>query len=154
MVIRISFFVPGVPVPKGSGTPFRNRSTGKLFVRQSNADRQRPWADAIAAAAFAAASAAAPGFAPVRQAAHIERLTFCFPRPKSHYRTGRHAHLLRLDAPEEHISAPDLDKLERCVLDALTAILWIDDRQVSKVRDKEKVYADTPGVHVTVSLRE
>ena len=151
-MITISFFAPGIPVPKGSGTPFRNSRTNKLFVRQSNADRQRPWVDKIASAALASVNAAAPGFAPVRQAVHIERLTFCFPRPKAHYRTGKNAHLLREDAPTEHISMLDIDKLERCVLDALTAVLWIDDRQVSRVRDKEKVYADIPGVHVTVSL--
>ena len=51
--------------------------------------------------------------------------------------------------------SPDLDKLERAVLDALTAVVWVDDSQVAEV-DKRKVYADDmpPGVNVTVAVLE
>jgi crossover junction endodeoxyribonuclease RusA len=54
-------------------------------------------------------------------------LTFALPRPKSHY--GKHG--LLPSAPAHPTGRPDLDKLERGILDALTAAgVWIDDAQV------------------------
>ena len=58
-------------------------------------------------------------------------ITFFFERPKSHYRTGKHAGELRPDAPLWHTSKPDRDNLEKAVLDCLTTIgMWKDDCQV------------------------
>lgn len=57
-------------------------------------------------------------------------LTFHRPRPKSHYRTGRHAGELRPDAPAYPTSKPDTIKLARAIEDALTGIVWQDDSQV------------------------
>jgi Holliday junction resolvase RusA-like endonuclease len=45
--------------------------------------------------------------------------------------------------------APDLDKLSRAVLDALTGILYRDDSQVIELR-ASKTY-DTPGVWICVN---
>lgn len=45
---------------------------------------------------------------------------------------------------------PDLDKLTRAVLDALTGIVWVDDRQVVALHST-KVQGATPGVDVTVT---
>lgn len=53
--------------------------------------------------------------------------TFYFPRPKSHYRTGANAHLLKDNAPEWKISKPDRDNLDKFVLDALHGVYWRDD---------------------------
>ena len=46
---------------------------------------------------------------------------FLFPRPKSHYRTGKNAHLLRAGAPDRPTtrSVGDTDKLCRAILDSL-----------------------------------
>jgi Holliday junction resolvase RusA-like endonuclease len=60
-------------------------------------------------------------------------LIFTFERPKKHYRTGKYSHLLRDDAPERHTQTPDVDKLIRAVLDALTAIAFKDDAEVDRV---------------------
>jgi len=66
---------------------------------------------------------------------------FYMPRPASHFRTGRNAHLLRDQAPEHPIGKPDLDKLVRAVLDGLTmGGAWKDDSQVVKM-DVTKLYA-------------
>lgn len=64
-------------------------------------------------------------------AAHI---VFTLARPKIHYRSGQFAHLLRDDAPHLHGSKPDLDKLLRSTLDALTAAgVYADDRRVAQL---------------------
>jgi len=74
------------------------------------------------------------------------RLRFAFARPSGHYLPAnrrRPERELRLDAPAWHISAPDLDKLVRCVADALTiASVWRDDALMSLVR-AEKCWDET-----------
>lgn len=71
------------------------------------------------------------------------RITFTLDRPKSHYRTGRNAHLLRDDAPRYPLArgSGDIDKFQRACFDALTdAHVWADDVQVVDVRAR-KVWA-------------
>ena len=46
--------------------------------------------------------------------------------------------------------SPDLDKLVRGVLDALTGIAYIDDAQVVSIH-AHKVYGGTPGVEVRLA---
>lgn len=53
-------------------------------------------------------------------------IAFVFVRPKSHYTSKGE---LRAGAPS-HPGKPDIDKLCRAVLDALTGILYHDDAQV------------------------
>jgi Holliday junction resolvase RusA-like endonuclease len=54
-------------------------------------------------------------------------------------------------APRFKVSWPDIDKLERAMLDALTGVAYADDAQVARVV-KEKVYGRT--FHTTVQVRE
>jgi Holliday junction resolvase RusA-like endonuclease len=57
--------------------------------------------------------------------------TFIFPRPKSHYRTGKFSEHLKSSAPFWHSMKPDRDNLDKAVLDAITkAGIWNDDCQV------------------------
>lgn len=57
-------------------------------------------------------------------------MTFAFARPRSHYRTGRNAALLRDGAPARPHGMPDLSKLVRSTEDALTGVVWVDDARV------------------------
>ena len=78
-------------------------------------------------------------------------IIFRFPRPKSHYRTGKHAGELRDDAPYWHTVKPDRDNAEKAVLDCLTQIgMWHDDCQVCS-GPVEKVWAKTGGATITIS---
>lgn len=87
------------------------------------------------------------------------RITFSLPRPASHYRTGRNAHLLRDNAPAWPIArgSGDNDKFQRACFDALTdAHVWADDVQVVDIRAR-KVWAgehelalDRPGVRIDI----
>jgi Holliday junction resolvase RusA-like endonuclease len=60
----------------------------------------------------------------------VVSMLFTFARPKSHYRTGRWAPLLRETAPVRPSGVPDLSKLVRSTEDALTGVVWVDDARV------------------------
>lgn len=138
----ISFFVPGVPVAKGSAKAFYNKNAGKIVVMQDNRDKQKPWASMISYCAQEAGCCLSP-------AAIRIRLEFAMPRPKSHYGTGKNAATLKRIVPHYHTSKPDLDKLIRCVKDALTGVAWKDDSQVCVVA-ADKKYGEAPGVSVEI----
>ena len=48
--------------------------------------------------------------------------------------------------------APDLDKLVRAVLDALTGICYLDDSQVTDIR-ASKVYGSSTGVEIRLTQK-
>ena len=139
------FFVPGKPQQKGSKTPMRHKTTGELILIDANR-KAKPWQRLVSGFACRAWK-----HQPSARAMSVG-LEFVFARPRSHYRTGRFSHLLRADAPEHHRVKPDLDKLQRPVLDALTSVVYVDDCQVCFLGPgPRKVYGDVPGVRITVS---
>ncbi len=117
-----TFFVPGIPVPKGSARAFVNRYTGRASVVQTNADKQKPWASLITL------SAQEVGLHPVVGVGITLGLTFRMPRPKSHFKPD--GSVRPRFATVEHVKKPDIDKLIRCVVDALTGVAYVDDSQV------------------------
>lgn len=60
----------------------------------------------------------------------IVSIAFGFDRPKKHFLSKG----LRPDAPTMHQGKPDIDKLLRAVLDALTGVVFTDDSQVASIR--------------------
>lgn len=115
------FVVHGVPAPQGSKTRTR------YGMREDN-PRTEPWRNAVAAAASKAMLGQPPLTGPVRMTA-----VFRFPRPRSHYRTGRHAGQLRPSAPVHHGQSPDLDKLCRAIFDAISGIAIRDDALIAEL---------------------
>lgn len=145
----ISFFVAGTPVPKGSAKAFIHHKTGKLQVMQTNREKQRPWASSVSF--HAQEEMARHGHSLIEVEPVVLSLQFVMPRPKAHYRNLKKAGLLlKPNAPSWHTSTPDLDKLVRCVKDALTGIIWRDDRQVCFMKHVTKMYGRHPGVLVCV----
>ena len=141
-VIRVS--VKGLPVAKGSAKAFYNKRLNRAMVLQSNAEKQKPWVSAIV---NAVEQEIGEDWVLETGSVLIKRMAFWFPRPKSHYRTGKRSSELREGVPHAHTSKPDIDKLERCVLDALTGIVWKDDSQVWGVTEKFKAYVEgAPGM--------
>jgi Holliday junction resolvase RusA-like endonuclease len=81
-------------------------------------------------------------------------MLFVFPRPKSHYGTGRNAGTLKPGAPLYHASRPDRDKLERAINDALKiAGIFKDDSQ-NAAGGSKKIYGARPGCRITVESLE
>jgi Holliday junction resolvase RusA-like endonuclease len=141
----IGFFVAGKPETKGSLRAFMPKGWKRPVLTNMN-PRAKAWAAVISAVAL---DAMTQGERDVIQDEVELRLSFKMPRPKAHYRTGRHADKLRPDAPERPATTPDLDKLVRCAADALTGVVFRDDSQVVRLV-AEKVYGQTPGVWVEV----
>lgn len=136
----VDFWVPGTPVPKGS---LRHVGGGRLI---ESAKGLADWRKAIADAALHAGCVETIT-GPVWVEAH-----FYLPRPLAHFVANDRERPVKVTAPKYPTRKPDLDKLVRAVLDAITdAGLWKDDAQVSWVR-ASKDYADDriPGVRVQI----
>lgn len=137
----VDFWVPGVPVPKGS---LRHVGNGRLV---ESAKGLADWRHAIKDAAWTYRLQQEPFDGPVWVETH-----FYLPRPLSHFRANDRTRDLKASAPQYPYRKPDLDKLVRAILDAVTdAGLWRDDAQVTWVR-ASKDYADDriPGVRVSI----
>lgn len=137
-----SLVVLGVPAPQGSKKAFVHRSTGRAVVVESSKKRLRTWRSDIVDEVlrrrpeFQLAGFRLPITGPIGVS-----MVFCTARPRSHYRTGRNAKLLRDDAPLRPTSRPDLSHLIRAVEDALTdAGLIKDDALIVEYRNTRKVF--------------
>lgn len=139
--------VKGIPGPQGS-----KRHVGKGIMIESS-KKVKPWREAVRST-----SADHMGYAPSFDGPLLVDMVFTFLRPKSHYRTGRNAHLLRDDAPTRPKSKPDLSKLARSTEDALTdAGVYRDDALIVEYGRLAKVWAnedpdalDSPGVVIRI----
>ncbi len=138
----------GKPAPQGS-----KRHVGRGIMVESS-KHVKPWRDAVRSDAVETMAGAAPLDGPVEV-----DMVFTFVRPKSHYRTGRNAHLLRDDAPTRPATIPDLSKLARSTEDALKdAGVIRDDSLICEYKRLAKVYANedvdalsSPGVVIRIS---
>lgn len=133
----ISFSVLGEPKPNPRGRAFSRGGHARVY----DPGTAEGWKAAVALAARP--------FLPTEPLAGpvALELDFLMPRPK---RLSR-----RCDDPGElwHTSKPDLDNIEKAVLDALTQIgLWRDDCQVVAVSKTKRYHAlnGRPGARVTV----
>jgi len=118
--------VRGTPAPQGSK---RHVGGGRMVEQSPNL---APWRAVVTQAA--AVRIALTEWHPAPQAPLALGVTFTVARPASHWRTGKHSHLLRESAPAHPISRPDLDKLLRSTMDALTdAGAMTDDSRVISV---------------------
>ena len=154
----VRFTVHGLPGPQGSKRGFANKKTGAVMMVESS-KKVKPWRSSVAGEAVAARLQLKPD---VRDLLFDGTLavsfTFLFSRPKSHYRTGKNAGVLRPDAPYYVTSkaAGDVDKLQRSTFDALTGILYRDDSQIAGIMGPSfKVYCnqgELPGMVIQVLL--
>lgn len=128
----VTIVVQGLPAPQGSKRAYVRG--GRAMLVESSA-QVAPWRQDVRAATLATMGDAPPLAGPVRLS-----IRFLLPRPKGH--TG--AHGLLPSAPWTHTVRPDLDKLARSTLDALTGTLFRDDSQVHDLH-VAKTWCDTDG---------
>lgn len=143
---RLAFFVRGLPAPQGSKRALRNRHTGRVALVESS-KHVAPWRSDVRDAALASMGDQAP----YGGAVEVE-LVFALPRPKAHHVGGDPARGLRPGAPPVPTGKPDVDKLARAVLDALTGIVWADDAQVAGLAAYKRYAVELTGAEVTVWL--
>jgi len=138
-LIELSFVVLGTPQQRGSkvahplyrqGKPVIKNGRVQCIARDSNEAKSKIWSEEVKSVAYAAMqNVGVTGI--TYQPVEVE-IDFFFSRPRSHYGSGRNANQLRRSAPSYHTKSPDLDKLLRCFGDALTKIVWHDDKQIYK----------------------
>ena len=71
-------------------------------------------------------------------------LNFYCKRPKTHYKTGKNAHILKDTAPKYNINNKDLDNTVKFVLDALNDKLYTDDSLIFEI-SCSKMYSEKEG---------
>ena len=127
------FSVTGVPKAQGSKSAFKHKTTGKVIMTEGGTNESRrsfaEWRDQVSTAAEKAHAGAPPLDGPLRV-----RMRFVFPRPSGARK-----------ADHWKATAPDLDKLQRAVLDCLTAArVIVDDARVACI-EASKELADAAG---------
>lgn len=147
----LAFRVFGIPRTKGSVTAFvpakpwatpPRRPNGSIIVTVKNAagPQEKSWAKATAERAKQAMARRGVELAPPGVAVAVQ-ITFWMPRGKGHYGTGRNAGQVKPSAPHWPLTSADVDKMIRSALDALTGVVYADDRQVVELHAR-KVYAE------------
>ena len=132
MTAPFEFFAHGLPAPQGSK---KHVGGGRMVESSKNV---KPWREAVKFAVLEANKARLKFHAPVR----VE-IEFYFARPKSRKKDVHHC------------TAPDLDKLCRSTLDALTdSGIIVDDSLVADLRaSKFYVVGDkAPGASIRVGV--
>lgn len=117
MNTSFTFTVFGIPQPQGSTRAFIPKGWTRAVITTANS-KNKPWRQEMAKAALCAIQTY--GFFPLMngEAAQVD-VKFFFDRPASLPKKIIHK-----------VSAPDVDKLLRSVLDSLTGIAFKNDAQV------------------------
>lgn len=126
---ELRFVVLGRPQQCGSKVPMR-RKDGGWFVADSNDKTRLPWMGEVKSVAYAAMQE--QGLIKLIDAPISIDVVFYFKRPESHFGTGRNRSLVKPSSPKHHVQSPDLDKLQRCLGDSLTGVVYTDDKLIWK----------------------
>lgn len=137
MSTKRSVFVPGAPAPQGSKA-FKGIRGGKAILIESS-KAVGPWRERIALTAHSHAA----GLLPPPVSVGLE---FVMPRPKSAPKRSTPAAIKR----------PDIDKLARAVLDALTGVWLEDDSHVVCLRATKRIAlpGELPGVAIVCTAAD
>lgn len=122
---EFTIYAAGTPRPQGSKRAIKNKHTGETVLLDASPNT-RKWRSSVVKQIKQQT-----GGRLLFDTAVAVNITYAFPRPKKHYRTGRFSHLLRGDAPIHHTEKPDKDKLDRAIYDALTESgIIVDDKMI------------------------
>jgi Holliday junction resolvase RusA-like endonuclease len=135
--VEFSFTIFGVAQPQGSTRAFMPRGWTRPVITTDNA-KVKPWRQELAQTAMVAMHECGAKLA-ARGVPISIVLTFHFDKPKSEKKFAVHK-----------VTKPDLDKLLRAVLDALTGIAYADDSQVTECR-VAKIFGSPARLEVQVN---
>lgn len=136
---ELSFWVPGIAQPQGS-IKYKGRTRAGKPILTSDNKGLKYWRQMITLLALTKVDRLNGPIA-------VE-VNFVFSRPKGHF--GAKGGVLP-SAPVEHLVKPDIDKLCRAVLDALTdAAIFRDDSQVVRIVASKAYTTTAPGAVITV----
>lgn len=137
MCDAFTFVVHGVPIPQGSTRAFIPKGWNRPVITAANS-KTKPWRQEIAGCALAEMERLGLSKIGRKTAVKISAY-FSFPRPTS----------VSPKRFPEKTTKPDLDKLVRALLDALTGVVFEDDSQVVMFAAKKGFGA--PGLRVRVA---
>lgn len=119
----LAFTVYGVPLTKGNHRALRVKGMQFPIITESNR-AVASWQQLVAAGASHALQARPEAERALLASGVRLTVAFYLPRPKKFSRRGAFVH---------HLTKPDTDRLCRAVLDALTAVAYADDKQVTEI---------------------
>jgi gp69 len=133
----LQFSADGVPRPQGSKKAFLR---GKKIVMKESAEGLKEWREHVASAA--ATHMQYRGLKCLEKTPMSVKLAFAMPRTKS----------MKPTDGLEMVQRPDIDKLERAILDALTGVAFKDDSQVCALHAVKRRCApgEPPNVFIEV----
>ena len=145
-------FVPGIPLPAGSGDRFMTRIAGRVcwtgpYVDMSDRKTKKRKSGGLKRWKTAIAEHARMTRCEVIDGPVAMEIMFVFPRPLTHVKKSGG---LRKGKPYRPIALADIDKLSRAVLDALPDIVYANDSQVCSLSAKKRytLGSEQPGVQI------
>ncbi|HEX4683627.1 MAG TPA: RusA family crossover junction endodeoxyribonuclease [Gemmatimonadaceae bacterium] len=135
--MALTFTVFGIAQTKGSTRAFVPKGWTRPIITNTNRNA-KSWEALVAEAA----NRALTGRGQLFHGAIELAIAFYLPRPKSLPRTKT----------VPHIKAPDVDKLARCCVDALSGVVFRDDAQVTEliVSKQYAAIGESPRAIVTI----
>lgn len=76
-------------------------------------------------------------------------LKFYFQRPKNHFGSGKKSSILKDNSPLLYTSSPDIDNLQKFVMDALNSVFYRDDSLIC-ILSSAKLYDEVPRTEITI----
>jgi Holliday junction resolvase RusA-like endonuclease len=143
---RTELFVQGTPKPQGSKRAIMGKHQRFPSVIESAGQALKDWRGDVR---YAASRLGVKHEGSVSVCLH-----FHLQRPKAHFGSGKNSGNLKPSAPKYHTQKPDVDKLSRAVLDALTDVLFGDDSCVCHLEAKKEWAVGKAGCLITVQSLE
>lgn len=138
MTFELFFTVEGNP--RGKGRPRFSR-VGKFTKTYTDA-KTKAYEQIIAEAATQAMKSKKPLETPL-----VVQMRFGMPIPSSYSKKRKEACLSGLEMPTKK---PDIDNIAKAFLDAMNAIVYVDDVQVVRLI-AQKYYSTAPSVLITIT---
>lgn len=137
--LALVVFVAGTPAPQGSKRAFAHKQSGKVVTVEMS-KRVKPWRADVREALLDDTGQPSARY----DGAVVVRLEFVMPRPKS-------MPVTRPTPP--HLKTPDVDKLARSTLDAITSAGVIpDDKHVVRLEATKRTAErdENPGCYISI----